>query len=147
MSHALLGAPVAVFSAAMPTNPFLVPPRMLARALDDLHALAEAARALPLAEGDPSHIVREALDDLDAVADAARRLSEVERTLTDRVDRVETRLSEMLGALGSLDERMASVEGHVTELSGHASDLGARAWGLEESADRLTAMIDRIPGV
>ncbi len=72
----------------MPSNPFLVPPRLLGRALDDLHALAEAARALPLAESDPSRIVREAIDDLDAVADAARRLSEVERSLAERVDSV-----------------------------------------------------------
>jgi hypothetical protein len=131
----------------MPTNPFLVPPRLLGRALDDLHAIAEAARALPLSEVDPTRIVREALDDLDAVADAARRLSEVERTLTERVDRVEIRLGELLEILASLDGRTASVEGHVTELSGRAGDLGTRARGLEESADRLTAMIDRIPGV
>ena len=131
----------------MPTNPFLVPPRMLARALDDLHALAEAARALPLSQADPTRLVREALDDLDAVADAARRLSEVERTLTDRVDRVEMRLTELLEALGGLDARLGSVEGNVSELAGQASALATRAHGLEEAADKLTAMIDRIPGV
>ena len=78
----------------MPSNPFLIPPRALGRALDDLHAIAEAARTLPLNEGDPKRVVREALEDLESVADASKRLTEVERNLTERVDRVESRLRE-----------------------------------------------------
>src|SRR5688500_14368262 len=97
----------------MPSNPLLVPPRLVGRALDDLHALADAARALPLSKGDPTSIVREALDDLDAVADAARRLSEVERTLTERVDQVETRITELLAALGGVEARLNSVEANI----------------------------------
>jgi DNA repair ATPase RecN len=131
----------------MVPNPLLLTPRLLARGLDDLHAIAEAARALPLSKGDPTAVVREALADLDAVADASRRLSEVESSLAERVDRVEVHLGQLLQALGAVEARLTSVEAQLGQLAGSARELAARAHGLEGAADRLTAMIDRIPGV
>ena len=136
----------------MPPNPLsLFSPRLITRAFDDLHAIAEVARALSIRNGDGlTTTMREALDDLSAVADAADRLREVEWNLMERVNEVETQLVRMLETLGGIDTRLISVgalQNSVDRLETTAGQLGGQAHSLEGAADRLTRMIDRIPGV
>jgi len=77
-------------------NPFLVPPRLMLRALDDLHSLALAAQRLPDFE-----------EKLDAHFDALEghleglppALTKLERTLTRGLDSLEEQLTADLDAL------------------------------------------------
>jgi len=109
--------------------PFVSPQQVL-RALDDLHALAEAARALP----------------------------EVEHRLTERIDALETRAGQVL-ALGEridgqatrLIETAEQAEGRVGDLLAHADRLDSRIDKAEprvgevlESAQALTHQAARL---
>jgi len=69
-------------SSLAAVNPLTLPPRLLLRALDDLHAIAEAARRLPA----------------------------IEATLIDRFELLDARAEEVLAAMGkmlALGERIA----------------------------------------
>ena len=86
-------------------DPLLVP-RLALRALDDFHAMGNLARAV----SDEERVdLARALDDLHSLAEATERLGAVERRLTDaehtvaeRTARLNQQLSEVLALGGSL---------------------------------------------
>ena len=101
-------------------NPFLVPPRLALRALDDLHSLALAAERLPAFE-----------EKLDARFDAVEghleglppSLKKLERNLVRGFESLEKQLTDHLG---SLDEQLE------TGLSALREQLGTLPPDLEE---------------
>jgi hypothetical protein len=97
-----------------------VPARLLIRAFDDLHALAEAARALP----------------------------DIEARLTIKIDELEDRASEVLVALDRAEGRLAEGIAVGQELDERAGAilLGterivAAAYAVAEGADHVAAVL------
>ena len=123
-------------------TPLTLPPRLLLRALDDLHALAEAARTLPAVE--------ERL---------ARRIEALEERAEDVLDLGE-RLDARAGAFLELGGDLRKVAGEVVEradrvvaalpaveaMGQSATKLAAAAEPLQGAAERLTRLVDRFPG-
>lgn len=105
-------------------NPLLLPPRLMVRALDDLHSLARSAETVSLALRTlQSEQIDETLGNLAALAEAAARIPEVEAALAD-VER------EVLGRVDGLDERLAGV-----------LDLAAR---IEHGLPAIGEVLERI---
>ena len=130
--------------------PVLGPARLLLRALDDLHAIALAARVLAERDprdGDPD--LRGLAADLTAIAETARSLPRVERALTARIEELDARLAGVLevaerieGGLPSIDRVLASIEA----LGGAAGTLAMAVGPLQGAAERLGRVADRLPG-
>jgi hypothetical protein len=123
-------------------NPLTLPPRLLLRALDDLHALALAARDLPA----------------------------VEARLAERMDAVDARATELLALGTRMEQQVAEVvalgreileQGRVVDRTGVAVAAAGRevAAGLptlqravelsaplEGAVERLGRFVDRLPG-
>jgi chromosome segregation ATPase len=99
-----------------------VPPRMLARALDDLHTLAEGVRRLTDREGDLSELI-----------EAVKTLPEVE-------DRLSLRIEELRADVQALHEWLQPLHQEVT-------DLDATAEKLEQALGGLEMMLKRLPGI
>src|SRR5256885_7051371 len=96
----------------------------------------------------PQQLFR-ALDDLHAIADAARSLPDVEARLTERVDALESRAAEILalgeridGQATQLVETVEQAEGRVGELLDHADRLDGR---IDELLSQFT-LVDRRVG-
>jgi chromosome segregation ATPase len=126
----------------------------------------------------PPAIIARALDDLSAIAGAARRLESLESDVLDRVDRIERQLLERadvivaeLAALRAemrpiaelsavregiepLDEDMRSVRESVDELEPLLKRIEGRLGGLADRMQSLRAdlaplgeLADKIPGI
>lgn len=140
-------------------NPLLIPPRLVFRALDDLNAIAEAARALPEVEARLTQRVdaldgrlAEALDAIDrlegraevVVVGADARLDEAigaVQALSTTASEVGVRLEQLSEALPTLESVLASIE-QANELANTALAL---AGPLEGVVERLGAIADRLP--
>ena len=120
----------------------LLPPRLAARALDDLHAIAEVARALSRPHSRNLNLAG-ALEDLNSLSDAATRLPEVEAMLAARIDDAERQLARILELLERVELALQSVD----RLQASADALGTRADGLRANAEQLTHMLGKLPGV
>jgi hypothetical protein len=99
-------------------NPLTLPPRLLFRALDDLHALAEAARRLP----------------------------DIERTLIDRFERLEQRADAIEDQLGDaldlgakIDRRGADIVALGRRIDARADEILEVGRGLHERGAELLA--------
>lgn len=141
--------------------PFLIDPRLIVRALDDLHTLAGAARGMEERLASAEATIEEAID-------AARALAGIEKRAVDlleRVDRVDARFGEILGSL----DRLGDVDRHLVELVRLAEEvreavpglrqllntidqlgaatttLAVAAEPLQGTAERLGRIADRIP--
>jgi hypothetical protein len=116
----------------------------------------------------PPTLIKRALDDLSAIADAARRLPPLEAQVIQRMDRIEgevlahlramvaelSHLEPMRHGIDPLDEDMRAVRGSVDELEPLIAQLNARLDGLAERMDALRSdlsplgeLADKIPGV
>ena len=155
-------------------NSLLLPPRLMVRALDDLHALARSAEVVSrtLSTLEPAH-VDEALANLAALANAAERIPQVEAALADverealrRVDRLDKRLGEVLDlaaaierglpAIGEVLDRIAALEdrlgdalGIVGRLESDIASLGRIAPSVDvltEAAGRLADTVEPLQG-
>jgi hypothetical protein len=122
----------------------------------------------------PPTILARVLDDLGAIADAARRLPELEAAVLDRVDSMQTELSmvrneisavrqgvvalrgdvapikeisEVRKGIEPLDEDMRAVRHSVDELEPLMRDVIARLDALREDLGPLGELADKIPGI
>lgn len=130
-------------------NPLLLGPSLVLRALDDLHAIAEAARSLP------SH-----------VADVEARLERIEEqfdSVAGLGERIEERASEIIVLGGTLQLLAGEVleEARVMAVRAQAvADVGSQvvaslpaleravtmATPLEGAVERVGRLVDRLPG-
>ena len=99
-----------------------VPPRLIARALDDLHTLAEGVRRLSDREGDLSELV-----------DAVKTLPQIE-------DRLSQRIEELRADVQALQEWLQPLHKELTDLDDTAEKLEQALGGLRE-------MLTRLPGI
>ena len=152
-------------------NRLLFPPALLLRAADDLHQIAELARALTR-DGEGPLELRRALDDLSAVGDAARRVPDIEEKLAstedaivDRVEGLERRLDGLLALAERLEaslrhhrdpRKVERVDAHLMPLQrlGESLDtlrestavLAETVEPLKGATERLGRIADRLPG-
>ncbi len=96
-----------------------IPPRLVVRALEDLHTIAEAARRLP---------------------DIERALLDTERQLTGHVDRLDARLEEAL-------ETLTGATGKRGPLHRASKDLGRAVAQLDEILRRTEAIERGLPTI
>ena len=99
-----------------------VPPRLIARALDDLHTLAEGVRRLTDREGDLSELI-----------EAVKTLPQVE-------DRLSQRIEELRADVQGLHEWLQPLHQELTDLDDTAEKLEKALGGLE-------TMLRRLPGI
>ena len=131
-------------------NPLLFPPALIKRALDDLGAIAEAARRLPRLE-------QEVID----------RIDRIEGEMLARADTIVTELGALRGemtpirelasirkGIEPLDDDMRVVRESVDELeplmrevNTRLDGLDKRLEGLREDLAPLGELADKIPGV
>jgi chromosome segregation ATPase len=126
----------------------------------------------------PPTLIKRALEDLGAIADAARRLPDLEQQVIERIDRIEgemltradTIVTELAGLRGEmapigelpamrkgiepLDDDMRAVRESVDDLEPLTRELNARLEGLDKRLEALRAdlaplgqLADKIPGV
>jgi methyl-accepting chemotaxis protein len=155
----------AYFCTISGVNPLLLPPRLIVRALDDLHALSRSAEVVSrtLSTLGPER-VDEALANLAALADAAERLPQIEGALADteqealrRVDSLDKRLANLLElaggierglpAIGEVLERIAALDerlGGALELVGRLESDLASLGRIAPSVDVLTEAAGRL---
>ena len=141
--------------SARPVNPLLLPPKLVLRALDDLHALAshacrastERARRAILAMGQ-------------AIVERADRMDERAGELVDRLDKQADALLEQSKALHEQAAAILVQGERVEEAGREVADRGAQlaealpvlqravemAQPLEGAVERLGRMVDRLPG-
>lgn len=99
-----------------------VPPRLIARALDDLHTLAEGVRNLSDREGDLSELV-----------EAVRSLPRVE--------------DELSANIAALREDVQALQEWLQPLHKELTDLDDTAEKLEQALGGLQTMLKRLPGI
>ena len=97
----------------------------------------------------PLNLPLRVLDDLHAIAEAARSLPKVEQALTARIEELEARLAGVLevadrieGGLPSIERVLASID----TLGDAAGTLAMAAGPLQGAAERLGRVADRLPG-
>jgi len=149
--------------------PFLIDPRLVPRLLDDIHAIAEAARLLPTVEARLTERIASAesrLDDVIAAAAPLKGLGGRADGVLDGIDRVDVRAVELLAAVDRLDSVEARVAelvrlaeelraglptlddalGSIKQLNAAARTLAAAVEPLQGTAERLGRIADRLPG-
>jgi ABC-type transporter Mla subunit MlaD len=114
--------------------PFPLDPRLVMRALDDLHAIAVAARALPQIEArlteQMTAVDRRGGEILEAIDRADARAAGLMKAL-DRIDRDMPSLAEAVDSIRSLEAATKTLAAAVEPLQGTAERLG-------RISDRLT---------
>jgi len=112
-----------------------LPPRMVMRALDDLHAVAQAARALPDIEARILARVGEIQEQFDQALEIGRALEGRGGELKTLGDRLDAHATAFLELATGLDEMNRSAEA-----------MAAVAEPLHGAAERLGRIVDRLPG-
>lgn len=108
---------------------------MIIRALDDLHAVAEAARALPEIEARILERVAEIQAQFEEALEIGRSLDSRGGELTALGERLDRHATEFLELSTGLDEMNRSAEA-----------MAAVAEPLHGAAERLGRIVDRLPG-
>jgi len=108
---------------------------MVMRALDDLHAIAVAARSLPGIEARILERVAEIQDQFGQALDIGRALEARGRELQELGQQLDARAAEFLALGAGLDEMNRSAEA-----------MAAVAEPLHGAAERLGRIVDRLPG-
>jgi ABC-type transporter Mla subunit MlaD len=99
-----------------------VPPRLIVRALDDLHTLAQGVRRLTDRDGD-----------LDALLEAVKALPRTE--------------DELSANIAALRDDLKGLEAWLQPLHKELTDLDDTAEALERSMSKLQAMLKKLPGI
>lgn len=134
-------------------NPLLLPPRLLLRALDDLHAIALAAGRLEQIEQSLNRTVDSRAAEILAMGDRIdARATEILAT----VDRLDARAEEILAMGDRMDGRAAEVVEAAREVAREGAAIAellpvlGRAvemvQPLEGAVERLGRIADRLPG-
>lgn len=144
-------------------NPLLAGPTLVLRALDDLHAIAEAARDLP------RHVARleDRLEQIERRVDVALAVAnDIDGTATDVVglgERIEERAGEVIVLGGTLQDLALQVldEARTVAIRAEAvAEVGSQvvaalptleravnmATPLEGAVERVGRLVDRLPG-
>jgi DNA repair ATPase RecN len=148
-------------------NPLLLPPRLLLRALDDLHTIAQAAARLEDVERRLDARLAAVLELGDRIEQLGElvdgRIGQVDRRageLLEVAERVDGRLDGLLGVAGRIDavleqgRRIEDVAAQVAERGGQIADAMPvlqraveMAVPLEGAVERLGRIVDRLPQV
>ena len=119
----------------------------------------------------PPTLIKRALDDLGAIADAARRLPTLEEQVLERIDRIERqallRADTIIAELGALraeiapiaqieqvrdgiaplDDDMRAVRESVDELEPLMREISGRLEALRSDLSPLGDLADKVPGI
>ena len=142
--------------ASLPLLPFTLPARLVTQALDDLHAIAEAARRLPEIEAR----LTEQFETLNAQAQQIAELGERFLERTQAFDRQAERLIDQGERLYDKSEQMltqterviasaqeVAVRGaEVAAALPHLQQLASTAEPLQGTIERFGRFVDRLPG-
>jgi methyl-accepting chemotaxis protein len=112
-----------------------LPPRMVMRALDDLHSIAVAARALPEIEARILARVAEIQEQFEQALEIGRSLDARGGELTALGEKLDAHAAAFLELSTGLDEMNRSAEA-----------MAAVAEPLHGAAERLGRIVDRLPG-
>ena len=141
-------------------NPLLLPPRLMVRALDDLHSLARSAETIARAVGPlDAERVEQLVGDMTTLADAAERLPQIEASLADiesealrRADGLDQRLAGVLElaeriehglpAIGAILDRIGALDGSLA----HALEVVGRLESDISSLGRIAPSVDVLTG-
>jgi chromosome segregation ATPase len=104
--------------------PFLLDPRLLTRALDDLHALANAARELPAIEARLTEQLRSAEAELRRARKTADTRAAALLAVLERLDAELPSMAEAVESIRSLDAATQTLAAAVEPLQGTAERLG-----------------------
>ena len=124
-------------------NPLLFPPTLIKRALDDLGAIADAARRLPALE-------EQVITRIDTVEAAG--LSRIDTLIEElRALRAEMapiqQLSAVREGIEPLDDDMRAVRDSVNDLEPLIRDANAQLGRPREDLGPLGELADKIPGI
>ena len=106
-----------------------IPPRLVIRALDDLHTVAEALRELALREGD-----------LASVAHSVAELPRVEDELSARIDSLGVEVR-------ALHQWLEPLHKELTDLDETAEALERGLATVNESILGLQTLLKKLPGI
>ena len=119
----------------------------------------------------PPTLIKRALDDLGAIADAARRLPTLEEQVLERIDRIErqallradtiiaelaalraemapiAQIEQVRDGIAPLDDDMRAVRESVDELEPLMREINERLEALRSDLAPLGDLADKIPGV
>jgi prefoldin subunit 5 len=110
-----------------------LPPRLVLRALDDLHALAEGVRRLSDREGDLSDLL-----------ESVSVLPTVEDELSARIDRLRQDVEALHAWLQPLHTELTDLDATAESLEKALAGVQATIQGLHEE---LRDLRERIPGI
>jgi chromosome segregation ATPase len=124
-------------------NPLLFPPTLIKRALDDLGAIADAARRLPTLEEEViqriDRVEHEGLGRIDALIEELRAL---------RVEMAPIQqLTPLRKGIEPLDDDMRAVRESVDNLEPLMRELSDRLEAMRQDVAPLGDLADKIPGV
>lgn len=144
-------------------NPLLLPPRLLLRALDDLHQIALAAQDIGPRLGalqDRADSIEEQLGEAIAIA---RQIEERGREAIEMAGRIDARAEAILALADRVDDRAAEIMAEAKVIQLTAAEVAVRggqvaealpllqraleiAEPLESTVERLGRLVDRLPG-
>jgi hypothetical protein len=124
-------------------NPLLFPPTLIKRALDDLGAIADAARRLPTLEeqviGRIDHVERAGLSRVDTLIEELRALR-AEMAPIQQLEQVRE-------GIEPLDDDMRAVRDSVDDLEPLMREVSERLEAMRQDLAPLGDLADKIPGV
>ena len=104
--------------------PFLIDPRLVTRALDDLHAIATAARELPAIEARLTEQLQSAEAELRRARKTADARAGALLAVLERLDAELPSMAEAVESIRSLDAATQTLAAAVEPLQGTAERLG-----------------------
>jgi hypothetical protein len=111
-------------------NPLLFPPTLIKRALEDLGAIADAARRLPALE-----------------EQVIERIDRIEGEALGRVDVVIAELEQVRDGIAPLDDDMRAVRDSVSGLEPLLRDVSGQLGALRSDLAPLGELADKLPGI
>ena len=144
-------------------NLLLLPPRLLMRALDDLHEIAVAARDIGPRLGTLQDRADSIEEQLGEAIEIARAIEARGREAIEMAERIDARALAILDLADRVDERASEIMAEAKIIQLTASEVALRgaqvadalpllqraleiAEPLESTVERLGRLVDRLPG-